>query len=485
MTTNPKPCILGVETAVTDLIYRGGDEVLKQQFFDMLPSLLDESQPRKGLLNHAPRAGDNILIPAEAFEAALLLFGQQHGLITQTGTDDTSHAAAVKEVRTALFGAATMQAGGSLANSFDAMVHSTLNGESLVDGTFITAVGNDESGRAFEASLAGHIKAVHGGKHFVAHIIPTGKDRIIIATPSAVAPCDRFLNADMLNDPAVLNAGTDMVMLGGYLFYTPHFQAVFDTALSRIEALNIERKAEGKNPIKLVLTCAAQAVAAHPDFRAMMHRAACTTDTIIHANTGEFRRLLDLDTEWRKPFDAEWEGLEGAALESAKKGHEAYQAAKADANQVAIHRAEVIANMQARPTGDLPGHRTTRLQFVVTNGARGIYVVDADEHREYETAKIDPASIVNTVGAGDNFAGGYELGVALGRPEAQSIELAKSFAAAVIQQDPPRLAATLSCDYSSTGKTLQAGGALATLPDQATSKILLEKLVAHTPEKGI
>ena len=61
----------------------------------------------------------------------------------------------------------------------------------------------------------------------------------------------------------------------------------------------------------------------------------------IHANTGEFRRLLDNDEEWRVEAEAEFreKGLQGRELEAAKKGSKDYRAAKTAANVDSVQKA--------------------------------------------------------------------------------------------------------------------------------------------------
>lgn len=474
------PNIVAMETSVTDAIYSGGDETLKAQFFAELPALLDTNPAFHGLLKEPPRAGDNILIPAEAWEHALLEFNEQHSVIPMKRGPINSpgmNKAKFLLISHTIFGDRQFQAGGSLANSFDAMAHSTLNGKELIDGVFITALGEGQEARVFGDALRGKVSAVMSGTQTVAHIIPISKDRIIVATPGGNTPCATHLNAKPLQDADLLNADTDMLMLGGYLFYTPHFKEIFDVALSRVEALNQERKDAGKKPITLVLTCAAQKVAAAPEFRDMVARASRITDVIVHANTGEFRRLLNNDTHWRIAHEAKWGGLSGHALEAAKKADDDYQHDKAQANLETIHQCAVPMAQACLPH---------RLKFVVTNGARGIYVADANGHRTYKTAHIDPSRIVNTVGAGDNFAGGYELGVALGLSEPMCITLARDFAGAVIQQDAPRLAATTSRRIADlNGTAHETGGALAHLDAESnTSQAALERIAATTQQRG-
>ena len=474
------PQIVAMETAVTDKIYEdtSAHDEQKIEFLRKLPEFVPS-------LKEGPRAGDNIMMLAEDMDHALISFAVEKGWIDASAIDETNAELTAKQVELAaqqIFGECIMKAGGSLANSFDAMVHSTIAGKSLVDGTFITAVGNDAAGDVFVDSLQGHIAATKRGRSMVAHVIPLpGNDRVIIATPSRDNPSDKYIDQHHLMSDEILNANTDMVMLGGYLNFVPHFQGLFNTALARIEQLNEQRAELGKPKIKLVLTAASQTVAQNPDYQAMFQKACNITDVIVHANTGEFRRLLGNDTQWREPHEHKWQDGDGAALtghalEEAKKADADYQAAKAAANKDTIDRFAVPLAQQLNEAGN-------HLSFVVTNGSKGTYVVDANGAREHGVAKIDPSTIVNTVGAGDNFAAGYDLGVALGQSEQRSIELARSFAGAAIQQDAPRLDASMSKHYSGIFAKAELGGALCVLNETPQNTALLMDIKPQTEKQ--
>jgi sugar/nucleoside kinase (ribokinase family) len=215
-------------------------------------------------------------------------------------------------------------------------------------------------------------------------------------------------------------------MLGGFLFFTPGFDALFDTVIDHIDNLP-----EHKRPT-LVLTAAAQSIAGNPAFRTKVMQAFGMTDTVIHANTGEFRRLFDMDTDWRKPFEADFAGLRGKALDQAKDNHPAYKVAKdianAEALDVALTICEAIATRNAR-----------RLAFVVTNGARETFVVDGNGITTTHPNKIERSKIVNTVGAGDNFASGFQLGDIYNLPYTLSTKMGADFATAIIQSPNARL----------------------------------------------
>ena len=465
------PNILAMETSVTDRVYEadGGNEELKAKFFSNLKSLIPPKEDGEDTFQDNPRAGDNIMVFAEDFDHALVKFASEHQLINDKNIDfsDTEKLTALAEKASiALFGNYTLEAGGSLANTFDAMVHSRINDKPLINGTFITAVGEGEPAQVFLDSLEGHVAAAQGQhRHMAAHVVPMGKDRIIVATPSLTNDSSQKLTADLLTSEH-LNANTDMVMLGGYMMYTTHGKEVFNHALERIEALNEERKEQGKPSIKLVLTAAAHPIAENPDFIDIFKRATKTTDVIVHANTGEFRRLHSNDDAWRKPHNTKWDGMTSHEEEDAKKADQAYQEDKQAAND------DTIENF-AVPMAQNSKHK---LSFVVTNGSKSTYHINDEGYRRIDTDKLDKKHIVNTVGAGDSFAAGWELGEALNLKTNPKLVLASTFARTAIQQDKARLNANEEQSFDTTGKSLKAQGAIATLDNSSQNREILQSM---------
>lgn len=432
-----KPNVIAVENSVVDLQYldEEGDDRLKNELFSHLKEYIERAGFEAGFEDN-PRAGDMCLISAEAFDGGMIEFGLDHGLLSAEDQERLSPIRQAEKVRTHIFGRAEAIAGGSLANTFHSLLCAEVNGSPLITGKFVTATSNSKTGRIFEESLDKHIKNKRAGRQLVCHVFPTGGDRILIATPSTEDPSESHITADLLDGE--ITKDVDRVMIGGFLFFTGRFQEIVDKAVSEMQAL-----APADRPT-LVMTAAAQAVAEQPLFREEVWKAARTTDLVIHANTGEYRRLLDIDTEWRKPFLKDFEGLKGQALEEAKKAHDPYQRAKQAANKAAIAKGQSIATRIYNETGN-------RLLFVVTNGSKQIYNIWGG-HMErvsngqsdsglFEDAplKIDGSKIVNTVGAGDNFAAGFQLGHLYSLPLHVCNRMGSEMAGNVIQVSSARL----------------------------------------------
>ena len=411
---SPLPTVLGIETAVTDYIYdeNKADSTLRDLF---LRSLKPESPPRKG---------ENILVNAEELDAKFLDFAQVHHL-TATGETTLQQA---ESIRDQIFGKPrAIEAGGALANSFYLMANAKANGSHLVkDAVFLTAIGNDKAGMAFDQSLEGHVlHAPAAGRTMVAHIIPVDGDRIIIASPSFADSCDKTLPLALEQLKATDLNQAKMILLGGYMKYSGMYNDFLDVVLEKVQAIY---KSPEKRPV-IVLTAGAQPVAESEELKTALDRARAVAPVIISANTGEFRRLMQMDKEWRAPHESKWAELEGEALEKAKQADPSYMKDKAAANDAAFAYAYKHYCENKLPP----------VTFVVTNGKHGVRVVSAQGVSETYIPPKPPHGVVNTVGGGDAFAGGYLLGQAAGLPEAQKAQLGFIAAGEVIGQDAARL----------------------------------------------
>ncbi len=419
------PTVIGIETAVTDYIYdeKNANAQLRDRF---LRFLKPENPPRKG---------ENILVSAEEFDEKLLAFARDNHL-NATGDTDREKA---ESIRNQILGKPrTIEAGGALANSFYLMANAKTNNKALIgSGTFLTAVGDDEAGRVFQKSLDGAIThATPAGRTMTAHIIPVDGDRIIVASPSFQDSCDRTLDGALEQLKEIDLSQTKMVMLGGYMKYSGKYNDFLDVLLKKVEAANDE---PSKRPT-IVLTVGAQPIAESDDLKSALDRTSKVAPVIISANTGEFRRLMRMDTEWRKPHEAKWTGLEGEALEKAKQADPIYMANKFAANDAAFSYAyENYCKDKVPP-----------VTFVVTNGKHGVRVVSNQGISEQYVPPRPPHGIVNTVGGGDAFAGGYLLGQVVGLPEAQKAQLGFTAAGEVIGRDEARLQ-TISEENGSAG----------------------------------
>ncbi len=408
------PSVIGIENAVTDYIYDEGraDTALRDGFLQFLKP---ENPPRKG---------ENILISTEEFEGKLLAFAARNGL-NPIGENDREEA---EFVRTRILGAPrTIEAGGALANSFYLMANAQANGRPIVEnGVFLTALGDDEAGRVFSKSMEGTIAHPPlAGRTMTAHIIPIDGDRIIVASPSFVDSCDKALDKSLELFKAMDLSQTKMVMLGGYTKYTGHYASFLDVILDKVAAVNQD---PNKRPA-IVLTAGAQAVAESAELKSALDRASKVSPVIISANTGEFRRLMGMDTKWREPHQPKWAGLEGHPLEKAKERDADYVRDKLAANDAAFtHAYETYCKDKLPP-----------VTFVVTNGKHGVRVVSNQGISQQYVPPRPPHGVVNTVGGGDAFAGGYLLGQAADLPEAQKAQLGFIAAGEVIGRDEARL----------------------------------------------
>lgn len=467
------PRILAVETAVVDLHYpeHGGNDGFKREFFAHLREYIVKGGGTPAFTDN-PRGGDMCMVLAEDLDQALIAFGRENGLADQNTSEQAEKSpkvaqALAAQIRDVIFGAATASAGGSLANSFHALSRATLNGKAMVEGVFATAIGADDIANAFHDSLAPDIYCNRGGRQMACHVFPIDGDRILITTPSQKNPAERLIDADLVN--GALLKPYDRIMLGGFLFFTPGFDAVFDA----LEA-HLSRRPRGQRP-SLALTAAAQSVSAAPAFRARVWRMSALADTVIHANTGEFRRLMAMDDAWRTPFDADFAGLRGQALDHAKDQHAPYQSAKREANKAAMEEAVRRAQDHLKRTG-------LNLRFVVTDGARGIYTISPQGIETLPPHKITRAQIVSTVGAGDNFAAGFQLGDLYKQDAKISMMLGRDFARAIIQSPDARIPST----ETKTHAKRQFGGALSAIAPETLAAMAapIPKPAQGRPRKG-
>jgi sugar/nucleoside kinase (ribokinase family) len=223
-------------------------------------------------------------------------------------------------------------------------------------------------------------------------------------------------------------------MVEGFLADTPHFVKLYKKILERIQASNEIRANSGGNPIHLVISAAAQHVASNANMRNFVADAIATTDVTIHANTGEFRRLMDNDEVWRQEFNDRnndpFRGLSGEDLETAKKDHPAYRDAKVLANKATLERAKALVEL-AKEEG-------RELRFVVTDGGHDAYVLDMDDLIIITPPKLDMSTVVNKVGAGDAFMAGFWIGELLGLKNLESMMMGYNYAAEIMQQGPAR-----------------------------------------------
>ncbi|MGH1398814.1 MAG: hypothetical protein ACRBCT_06325 [Alphaproteobacteria bacterium] len=421
--SSPKK-VVAVETSVVDLLYpvQHDDAGLKHNFISHLPTLAQQVGFEG--IDSAPRKGDMVMVSAEALDQMLVTFSDQMREEGVSSFDGINAAATLSEkadaVRSVLFGDPSMHSGGSLANSFDAMVYSAVNDVPVYDGKFVCMTGADSAGSYFGKSFEGRIATKASGRQMVSHIIPVDGDRIMLTTPSFAESPDQNFDVDLFAR-TLEEEKPELIMVGGYL----HFAS--PRTLKDVIKVADDYRAAAQQPPTLAFTLANQLIAKETNLPMFRSDAG---PLVIHGNTGEFRRFLDMDDEWREPFNHYFrkgkdEELEGRDLELVKNQLVDYQNAKQWANKEAAIKAYKSA--QERD-----------VSFVVTNSVRPAFTVNAKGIMERPTPELS-VPLKNTVGAGDNFVGGYWVGKVFGRDELLSISTGQDFSRAVIVQDEARL----------------------------------------------
>ncbi|MBI1274861.1 hypothetical protein GC177_02685 [bacterium] len=418
-----QPYIVGIESAVTDKLYPGGQDELAELFVGSLHRLL----PTPAIpLPRSIGPGDNITVLADDFHRALYQFGLENGLIAplDNPTPDAIEATGLG-VLEHLFGHPTSAPGGALANSMAAIFASRVDNQPVADGVFITAVGDDAAGQHYVRETGrSHIIAAAHGRQMEAHILPMGPDnRLIVACPrnaqenSMNALTPEFVRSSLEQCQRRAFGHINRLMVGGYLHLLgERYADVMQTIIDFIHTLPQDKRPD------VVMTLASHEAAENPVLQDAFLRLSQLTNVTVHANTGEFRRLIGrgidgglveelgldeqhtFDSVWRVPFDLLWfddqqQPLQGKALDKAKRATPDYMTAKEDANRRAF----------AYASSHLCTHSKHEVNFVVTDGGKPPVIVDSRGAHAYEGLEPFPDNQpMYTVGAGDAFAGGYQ-----------------------------------------------------------------------------
>jgi sugar/nucleoside kinase (ribokinase family) len=414
------PYVVGIESVVTDKVYPGGQDELAEIFFSELHRLIPSPVIP---LPHAIAGGDNITVLANDFHRALHRFGIENGLVADQGDEADLDAVekAATIVAAQLFGQPSIAPGGALANSLAAMFANRINGNALVDGVFITAVGDDEMGHRYVRESGKHIIAATHGRQMEAHIIPMGKDnRLIVACPrnahensmDAITP--EFVRTSLEHAQQRAFGQIDRLMIGGYLHLLGDgYAEVMETIIGFVEELP-----EDKRP-DVVMTLASHEAAENAVLREAFYRLSALTNVTVHANTGEFRRLIHrgmgdelatelgeqtFDSVWRLPyqdlwFDEQGAPLQGKALDAAKRAVPDYMHDKQAANERGFDYA----------MKRLCQSTEHEMRFVVTDGGKPPVIITSNGWNRYDgLAPYPDNQPMYTVGAGDAFAGGFQ-----------------------------------------------------------------------------
>lgn len=387
------------------------NEALMEDFVHAIPEAVGNPDM------DVPRADDTTLLLQSQLQKA-------SSIALKKEFDDAAHG------HEEIFGKPSMLvAGGSLANSAATILNSYFDGKPIVEGKILTNLPeNEQDASVFVQSYDDGVvlQDVIQGECLEAHIVPYHGGRSQFPTINDVNPTNTNMSPYLFTH---LQKGEyDEFYLEGFVADNPNFENEAKTVLTGIGAANMQREMMGKPPMKLVITAGAQHVCDNPVFRDFVAEAIKMTDVRIHANTGEFRRLLDNDQDWRVDAQKDFGDLKGKDLENAKKGSSEYRAAKTAANVDTIQK--VMKEWVANSDFDLTA--------VVTDGGNTGYHIHNDTYFEWQPKPFDISTIVDKVGAGDAFAGYYTLADKLGFDAQDCMDIGGLGATYTLQQKEAR-----------------------------------------------
>lgn len=424
----PKKAI-AILSCVVDHLYEDGHvhDRHMEEFLKAIPEAL-------GLPNmEVPRTGDTILMSKSQFVAA----------------ENIALKAIFKEAAEAegkIFNDYKLAPGGSLANTIATIAHSKKDGEPIVDTTILTVLDEGEAGDVFKQSYPDGVvlEEVVEGECLKVHVVPYDGDRSQFPTYCDTNPTNKGLSPYIAKH--IAKGEYDEVYFEGFLADSPNFDSDSKTLIWSVGVGNVEReRLFDKPPTRMIITAGAQHVCNNPAFREFVKEATKYAPVSIHANTGEFRRLMDNDEKWRETAEADFraQGLQGRDLEKAKKASAEYRAAKVQANIDSVQKA--INEWGAEAKHDL--------EIVVTDGGNTGYIINNDSYFTFEPDKLDMSTVVNKVGAGDAFMAYYRLARDLGLSQQDSVKAGGMGATYTMQQEEarPQMPARPSAWYGYSG----------------------------------
>lgn len=308
---------IAILSCVVDHLYEAGhvNDHGMEEFLKAIPQAL--GNPNMDV----PRTGDTVLLSKSQFAAA----------------EDIALRAIFQEAAEGqkLFKDYKIAPGGSLANTIATIAHSRKDGASIVDTTILTVLDEGEAGQVFKDSYPEGVvlEDVMEGECLKVHVVPYDGDRSQFPTYCDTNPANKGLSPYIAKH--VSKGEYDEVYFEGFLADNPGFESDSKTLIWSLGVGNVERdRLYNKPPTRLIVTAGAQHVCNNPAFREFVKEASKYAPVSIHANTGEFRRLMDNDEKWRETAEADFraQGLQGKALEQAKKASKEYRAAKVQAN---------------------------------------------------------------------------------------------------------------------------------------------------------
>ena len=370
---------VAIGDSVVDFVYedRNSNHNLVRDFFNFL------------FPDNPPSKGETRMLNQREWCRRIPEYGVKHGLITRNEPGGELEIA--QKVISQIFGKPTISAGCATANIFDGIVKSKINDKPIINGLFVSSVGECESGQIFIDSFENGTLLIpeRAGTQTEVHAFQLdGDDRIILGRASVVEPSKNRFKPEILDQINFSN--TKYIMLDGYMIYAGIY-AQFAEKICDI----IQQLPEEKRPT-IIMNTATQQVAGSSIMQNVFHDFAQLTKVIIVANLGELEAITN------------YEG-------GSKSAHEfAYD--------------NFCANTNYKP-----------IEFMVTDGSRPVHIINNNEISCGYATKKPPLGIKNTVGAGDNFTAGYITGKICGLPQAQCIEIGSTAASFVIGQDAARL----------------------------------------------
>lgn len=383
--------VIAIETSAVDIVYPETDTQLARDFLNIFQK----------------RANGNLcLIDRDEFESITLEFAKEKSIEVSGETV----AQKADSVLAKVLGCPEMKAGGALANTVHLMVNSKIDGKKHIpNAKFYSTIGADKTGEVFKNSFEEENISITEpkGQTMVVHVVPINGNRFMIPTPSKDTADKYFADTlEKLKNADFSNVQT--VMIGGYFSYTGKYKELIDMLVERFN----EVEASQHKP-SVVLTTASHFIAGGEDIFYGLEKLSAVTKVEVFANAGEFRRLIRKDEEWRKAVPA--------------------NCTPADSD---YQRLKEIANIRAL---SFASQKYPTVTFVVTNGEHWVQVASNLKVLGVFPPPKPSREIVNTVGAGDVFAGGYLVGELMGLTIAKCIKLGFVAAEVVICQNDARL----------------------------------------------
>lgn len=449
---------IAIVSCVVDHLYEDGHlaDHHMEEFLKAIPQAL--GNPDMDI----PRTGDTVLLSKSQFLTAEQIALSEIFKQAAEGNDK-------------LFRDYKIAPGGSLANTIATIAHSQKDGAPVVDMTVLTVLDEGEAGQVFKDSYPDGVvlEDVVEGECLKVHVVPYDGDRSQFPTYCDTNPSNKDLSPYIAKH--VAKGEYDEVYFEGFMADNPGFENDAKTLIWSLGVGNVEReRLFGKPPTRLIVTAGAQHVCNNPAFREFVQEATKYAPVSVHANTGEFRRLLDNDEKWRETAEADFlaQGLQGRDLEAAKKSSKEYRAAKEQANHDTVLKA-------IKEWGAQTEHE---LEFVVTDGGHTGYIINNDNYFEFDPDPLDMSTVVNKVGAGDAFMAFYRLGRDLGLSQGDSVKAGGYGATHTMQQQEARPSIGTAAPGCTGGVALLIDKGLIEISDTARKMMQFPYISPEAPE---